>query len=96
MKRREEILKILAANKLDLEQRFKVRRLALFGSIARGDSTKDSDIDILVDVDPSIGLEFVTLADTIEKLIGTDTDVVSLRSIKPHYRRLIEQESIDV
>ncbi len=96
MKTREEILRILAVNKGDLAKRFKVRRLALFGSVARGDESGQSDIDVLVDVDPSIGLDFVTLADTIEQLLGTRVDVVSLRSVNERYRPMIEQESIDV
>lgn len=40
--------------------------MGLFGSYATGDATEQSDVDILVDVDPSIGLRFVTLAETIE------------------------------
>jgi len=96
MHSRDEILRILAENKPDFEKRFKVRRLALFGSYARGDNAPNSDIDVLVDVDPGIGLDFVVLADTIENLIGTNVDVVSLRAIKPRLRHIVEQESIDV
>ena len=55
-KTREEILSLLVQNKSVLETRFKVRRLALFGSYARSDQQSDSDVDILVDIDPSVGL----------------------------------------
>jgi predicted nucleotidyltransferase len=79
----EEILTILFQNKAELENRFKVRRIALFGSYARGEQQPGSDVDILVDIDPSIGLEFVTLAEQIEQLLGLSVDLVSLRSIKP-------------
>ena len=68
-KTRDEILSLLFQNKSELENRFKVRRLALFGSYARGDQKPDSDVDILVDIDPSVGLEFVTLAEQIEQLL---------------------------
>lgn len=54
MKYREYILDILAKNKPELEAKFKVRHLALFGSYDRGDQKEDSDVDILVDVAPSI------------------------------------------
>lgn len=60
-----------------------MRRIALFGSYARGDQRPGSDVDILFDIDPSIGLEVVTLADQIEQLLGLSVDLVSLRSIKP-------------
>lgn len=92
----EEILRILVQNKAELENRFKVRRLALFGSYARGEHRPGSDVDILVDVDPSIGLEFVTLAEQIEQLLGLSVDLVSLRSIKPKKLAYIGQDLIYV
>lgn len=54
-----------------------LHRLALFGSWARGDQTPSSDVDILVEVAPSIGLRFVTLVQRSEALWG-------LRSILSH------------
>ena len=41
---KEEILKILAKDKPQLQKQFKVRKLALFGSYARGDQRQDSDV----------------------------------------------------
>jgi len=96
MKTREDILQILAREKRDLATQYKVQRLALFGSYARNEQRQDSDVDILVDVDPSIGLEFVTLADRIEKLLGLRVELVSLGAIKPRYLKAIEQDLIYV
>jgi hypothetical protein len=96
MKTTDEILQMLARGKEALQVRFKVRRLALFGSYARRQQQADSDVDIMVDVDPSIGLDFVTLAKSIEQLLGESVDLVSTRAIKPAYRSRIERESIDV
>jgi len=96
MKTKKEILAVLAAHKAGLQTQFKVKNLALFGSYARGDAGPDSDVDILVEVDPSIGLQFVVLADRIEELIGARTDVVSLGAITPRHRAQIEQELIYV
>ncbi len=93
---KDEILSLLVQNKAELENRFKVRRLALFGSYARGDQKSDSDVDILVDIDPSIGLEFVTLAEQIEQLLGLPVELVSLRAIKPNKLKYIEQDLIYV
>jgi len=95
-KTREEILNLLVKNKSKLEKRFKVRRLALFGSYARGDHRPDSDVDILVDIDPSVGLEFVTLAEQIEHLLGLPVELVSRRAIKPNKLKYIEQDLIYV
>ena len=96
MKTREEILAVLAKRKPELARRFPLRRLALFGSYARGDQQPDSDVDVLVEVDPSIGLEFVSLADAIEEALGLPTDVVSRRAVSPRGWSVIEPELIDV
>jgi hypothetical protein len=96
MKTREEILYILKEHKPDLIKRFGISRLALFGSYARGDYAKESDVDIMVEVDPAIGLRFVELAEEIEFTLGVRTDVVSSRSIKPRYWNVIQKDLIDV
>jgi len=96
MKTREEILSLLAEDKPELEKRFKVQKLALFGSYARGEHHADSDVDILVEVPPSIGLEFVTLAERIEKLLGLPVELVSQSAIKPRKLKIIEGELIYV
>lgn len=95
-KTREEILSLLVQNKSELENRFKVHRLAIFGSYNRGDQRSDSDVDILVDIDPSVGLEFVTLAEHIEQLLGLPVELVSRRAIKPNKLSCIEQDLIYV
>jgi predicted nucleotidyltransferase len=93
---KEEILKTLAKDKPELQKRFKVSKMALFGSYARGDQQENSDVDILVEVDPSIGLEFVTLAERIEKLLGVSVDLVSSRAVNSRAMKYIEPELIYV
>ena len=96
MKTTEEVLNSLQQARPELTQRFGVKRLALFGSYARGEQREDSDVDILVDVDPTIGLGFVDLADTIESLLGIPSEVVSRRAVRPRHWEVIEAELIDV
>jgi len=93
---KEEILNTLSKGKPELQKRFKVSKMALFGSYARGDQQPNSDVDILVEVDPSIGLDFVTLAERIEKLLGVSVDLVSSRAVKPRAMKYIEPELIYV
>lgn len=93
---KEEILLTLAKDRGELQNRFKVRKIALFGSYARGDQQIDSDVDILVDVDPSIGLEFVSLAERIEDLLGVSVDLVSSRAVSEKAMKFIEPELIYV
>jgi len=96
MKSREEILNALRLAKPELERDFGVARIALFGSYARGDATDDSDVDVLVEVAPSIGLRFVDLADRIEEILALPTDVVSRRSVSPRHWKEIHKELLDV
>lgn len=91
----EEILSTLREQHAVLSRRFPIRRMALFGSWARGDAREDSDVDILVDVDPSIGLRFVELGDELESALGRRVDLVSRRAIKPSFWERIETELID-
>jgi len=86
MPTREEILTTLREQHAILSGRYPIHRLALFGSWARGDAREDSDIDILVEVDPSIGLRFMDLSDQLEEALGRRVDLVSRRAIKPAYR----------
>lgn len=90
------ILRTLRQKKSDLISRYPIHQMALFGSRARGDYSSDSDVDILVDVDPGIGLRFVALADEIEQLLGLKVDLVSRRAIKPNRLESIMAELIDV
>lgn len=93
---RETTLQRLRECKPALEREFPLRRMALFGSVARGEATEWSDIDILVDVAPSIGLGFVTLAERLESLLGHKVDLVSRRGIKPLLWERIQPDLIEV
>jgi predicted nucleotidyltransferase len=79
--RRLSALEILRRIKPRLQGRYPLSRLALFGSTARDEAGEDSDIDVLVEVDPSIGLRFVDLAAEIQEALGRPADVVSRRAI---------------
>lgn len=96
MTTKEDILKTLSKDKPELQRLFKVSKMALFGSYARGDQQPNSDVDILVEVDPSIGLDFVTLAERIEQMLGIHVDLVSSRAVSSKAMKYIEPELIYV
>ena len=96
MKSRDEVLEKLREAKPELVRKFGVQRLAIFGSYARGDQREDSDVDILVEIEPSIRLGFVDLALRIEEILGLPVQIVSRRAIKPRSWEVIEKELIDV
>ena len=96
MKSREEVMTILRQARHDLQARFPITRMALFGSYARGDQHEDSDVDILVDVDPSIGLKFISLAEELERLLCKPVELVSSRAVGPRMRRALEADCVEV
>jgi uncharacterized protein len=79
-----------------LREKFPISRIALFGSHARGEQRADSDADILVEVDPSIGLRFSALAEKLERLLEEPVELVSSRAISPSVRPLVEADCIGV
>ena len=82
--------------KPDLVAKYHISSLGLFGSIVRDDFTNKSDIDIVVDFSEPIGIEFVDLADDLEKLLKRKVDLVSLKGIKPRYMVFIKPEIVYV
>lgn len=78
-----------------LQGRYLLSCLALFGSTARDEAGESSDIDVLVEVDPSIDLRFVDLAAEIEDALGHPADVVSRRAIDHARWEAIQPELAD-
>jgi len=90
------IQRILQQLKPELLRKYSVSSIGLFGSLVRDDFRADSDIDILVDFNAPIGIEFITLADELEKKLNCKVDLVSKAGIKPKYFREIESQIIYV
>lgn len=96
MKKLNEIILILKDNEKHLKEKYKIKRLGLFGSVCRGEATDESDIDVLAEFEEPIGLEFVDLADELEKILGHKVDLVSKGGIKPSYFRYVQEDLIYV
>ena len=75
-----------------LRLRYPLRKMALFGSVVRGDATEQSDVDILVEIDPTIGLRMVDLAEELESHLHRKVDLVSSRAIRPHMMESILED----
>jgi predicted nucleotidyltransferase len=74
---REHIIKALREDLPFLRDEFGVRRIGLFGSVARGDDTAASDVDIVAEFDRPLGLRFVEFSEHIEQLLGRPADVLT-------------------
>jgi uncharacterized protein len=79
-----------------LSAKYHVNTIGLFGSVVRTDFKPESDIDIMVDFSQPIGIEFVDLAEELEKLLDRKVDLVSKAGIRPQYYRAIEPDILYV
>jgi predicted nucleotidyltransferase len=94
MKDLYSIKKILTELKPELEKNFHVSSIGIFGSVARNESSSESDVDIVVDFDQPIGISFIDLANLLEEKIKTHVDLVSKKGIRPQYLSSIEKEMV--
>lgn len=92
----ESIIEKLREYKPELQRKYPVSRLGIFGSYARGEATNESDIDIAVEISETMGLNFIAMANEIEELFGVKTDVVPIRSVKQKYLVHIERDIVYV
>ena len=75
---------------VELCRRYRVRELAVFGSVLGADFRPDSDIDFLVEFEPGAQVGFLTLAGLAREfstLLGRKVDVVPKRGLKPPIRK---------
>lgn len=94
---RDQILNLLRSKKTDLQKRYSISELGLFGSYARGDNDEKSDIDILVDFSSRIdGFDYIRLAHELEDLFSYRIDLVSRQGIKSVYLPYVEKNLIHV
>jgi predicted nucleotidyltransferase len=78
-------------------RQYGVRRAMVFGSVARGENTPQSDIDLLVELGEPLGLiRYSRLARELEELLGASVDMATTASINPHLRPHIEKDLVSV
>ena len=93
---KDNIINTLIASKAELAKKYHLKCIGIFGSFTRDDFEDESDIDILVDFNQPIGIEFIDLADELEKILNRKVDLVSKRGVKPKYLKEIEKDLIYV
>ncbi|MDR2620264.1 MAG: XRE family transcriptional regulator [Propionibacteriaceae bacterium] len=67
------------------------RNPMVFGSVARGEDTPRSDIDLLIDPSEMDAYYFILLPEHIEEIVGTHVDVVSSRGLKSKHARILDE-----
>ena len=94
---RDRVVQLLEQHGPEFSAEYGVASLSLFGSVARGEATPGSDVDVLVDFpgppsfDQYMGLKF-----RLEDLLGVNVDLVTRASLRPGVRPQVEAEAVRV
>lgn len=88
------ILEQLNKRSEELKRDFSVRSIGLFGSLARNEADRESDVDILVDFAEPTFDHYMDLKFYLEKLFGREVDLVTADTVKARLKGAIEREVI--
>ena len=91
---KEIIIQKLKDIKPELQERYGVTELALFGSYSRDEQTAESDIDIMVSFNNNLGSSFLDMMYELDRLFNKEVQVVSKEGIKPKYFQAIKDDLI--
>ncbi len=93
----EEVIQIIRDNEKILKEKFKIKSIGIFGSLAREEEIVH-DIDLIVDFSEPIGWEIVDLKEFLESLLGAKVDIITKKAAidKPLLWKSIEKEIVYV
>jgi predicted nucleotidyltransferase len=92
-----QLLALLRQHMPDLETRYRVASLGVFGSYVRNEQQPDSDLDLLVEFhDPPSLFAFIRLENELSDLLGVKVDLVMRSALKPGIGRHVLDETIQI
>jgi len=94
---RDDILRVLARFRDTRRDEYGIVRIGVFGSVARGESTETSDVDVVVELAHPDLLLLVGIKQELEELLHRPVDVVRHRErMNPHLKERIQKEAVYV
>ena len=91
---KQEALQQKRSDILALAHQYGLRRIRVFGSVARGDAHAGSDVDFLVDPGPGVSIfDLGGFLVELQDLLGFDVDVVTEKSLRPRIRSQVLNEA---
>jgi uncharacterized protein len=93
---RDRVLAILTEHQIALRD-LGVLSLALFGSVARDEAHSNSDVDLLLELEPPLTFDrYMNIKFYLEDQLGTQVDLVMQKSLRAEIRESVESEAIRV
>jgi predicted nucleotidyltransferase len=90
----ERVVRIIAKMRQELNERYTVKRIGVFGSCARGDQGPESDVDIIVELAEPTFDNYMDLKFRLEEALQRTVDMVMADTVKPRLKPIIEQEVV--
>lgn len=94
--KKKESIEDLKKSILPILKKHDIKKAGIFGSYARGENTKNSDIDILVDPPKDIGFGYAKILFDLEKGLNKKIDLVNYSSLNPKIKNAILREEIKI
>ena len=93
MKTFKDVERILEKNKKELNEKYGLKKVGIFGSYVKEKQDENSDIDLLVEVERPMGfIKFIKLENHLSQLLGIKADLVTKKALKPCIGKQILQE----
>lgn len=97
MKKIDEIKSTLENHLQDIDEKYKVSEIGIFGSYVKGEQKETSDVDVLVEFKENIGLlKFIEMENYLTDLLGIKVDLVMKSALKPRIGKHILEEVVYV
>ena len=96
MRTRSEYIDTIRAHRSELQKRFGITSMRMFGSVARNEHHDGSDVDLFVTMPPKF-YNHIAAAQYLEQLLGCGVDLIQEhRGMRPFFKQQIEDDGIDV
>ena len=92
---RRQVIEILQAHQDELRQ-FGVKKISLFGSVARESAEPESDVDMVVELSETTYRRFLALKSFLESVLGRKVDLLTPAAVQGRLKQEIEKDLVDV
>jgi predicted nucleotidyltransferase len=92
----ENVVRKIAEMQRELNERYTVKRIGVFGSCTRGDDSSESDLDVIVELAEPTFDNYMDLKFRLEEVFQRPVDLVMADTVKPRLKPIIEQEVVYV
>ena len=96
MAKKDLTIKQIARIAVPILKKNGVKKASIFGSYARGEAKKKSDIDILVQTPKGMGFEFFGLNLELEEKLGKKVDLLTYKSVSPYLKKYIMADEVRI